>query len=205
MPQGQPEFPRLPRVHAELKPQSFIPAAGQTQRPDPGVTRRHSDRHQHGAASRRRGRRGLGSGQRGVEGIGGRGRGGGGEGRGGRTRGRLRSSGALRHSTVTADNFAFHRRFSSYRCYCAVITLLSSTRTHTHTHVDLVILTPFTRTGSEARVSGFTSAPARTWLLGSCAFKPSLYRHQPPVPAVPRRRDGTMALGGDFMWPGASW
>lgn len=133
MPQGQPEFPRLPRVHAELKPQSFIPAAGQTQRPDPGVTRRHSDRHQHGAASRRRGRRGLGSGQRGVEGIGGRGRGGGGEGRGGRTRGRLRSSGALRHSTVTADNFAFHRRFSSYRCYCAVITLLSSTRTHTHT------------------------------------------------------------------------
>lgn len=123
--QGQSEFPRLPRVHAELEPQSLVPAARRTQRPEPGVTPRHSDRHQDGAASRRWG---LQPGQRAAQ----RGRGGGvggeGGGRGGRTRERLRSSGALRHSTVTVENFSFHRRFSVHNsslcCCCYIINVV---------------------------------------------------------------------------------
>lgn len=126
MSQGQPEFPRLPRVHAELEPQSFIPTAGQTQRSDPGVTYGHFDRHQDGAASRRRGLQPV---QRGAGGVGvihgGR-----------RTRGKRRSSGALRHSPPspsvtshsTADSLSTSVTFLSLHNHTSHLITKQSTR-----------------------------------------------------------------------------
>lgn len=205
--QGQTEFPRLPWVHAELKPQSFISTTGQTQRPDPGVTRRHFDRHQYGAASRPRG---LLPGQRGVVGVGGRGRGGRGEG-GGRTWGRLRSSGALRHSTVTVDDFAFHRRFS----FKPLLVLLHNnfvSHSPKETHISPYLST-FTQSRKQDKSIQFHFSSSFGYYvqeLSKCVITNTPTRPSPSnPPALRMRGDDALAqcnthAEGDFLWRGAN-
>lgn len=63
----QPEFPGLPRVHAELQAERHVSCPGETQGPDPGVTHRHPDRREDGVAT---GLRVLGPGMETLEGGG---------------------------------------------------------------------------------------------------------------------------------------